>query len=260
MKKNIYYLLCFSVCTLYACGQQSNTQKNPKDTNQLIQKHENPVKKKLPVDPQEIAPIDVEKLQSYTIEDYHKFWLGLKIAEINEQINTGVRSVGNITYTIENLGDGRINKKDIANGYMSIGYTFGNMGFEEMALWKSKTGKVTLGVASFGCGPVCGCDELNFYEIENGRLKNKTAIYYPKKEIKEMMKSQHDVKLALHKQKNPKNNVNHLANWVKLPQMGTTIQFGWHYNHFDGILETFYSVCELQYDVENGNFKLVGKP
>ncbi len=260
--RKIYYLLCFSVCSLHACGQQgqqSNTQNNPKDTSIIVKREENSVKGKLPTNPQEIAPIDVNKLQSYTIEDYHKFWLALKIAEINEQINTGVRSrsIGDIAYTIENLGDGKINKMDIANGYLLVDRTFGNMGFEEMALWKSKTGKATLGVAGFGCGPVCKCYELDFFEIENGRLVNKTADYYPKKEIKEMMKNQHDAKLALHKQKNPKDNVSHLSNWVKIPQTGTTIQFGWHYNHFNGIPETFYPVCELQYDTDNGTFKLV---
>jgi len=260
--RKIYYLLCFSVCSLYACrqqGQQSNTQNNPKDTSIIVKRGENPVKEKLPTIPQEIAPIDVKKLQSYTIEDYHKFWLALKIAEINDQINTGgrSRSIGDIVYTIENLGNGKITKKDTANGYLLVHWTFGNMGFEEMALWKSKTGKGTLVVAGFGCGPVCKCNELDFYEIENGKLVNKTADYYPKKEIREMMNSQHDAKLALYKQKNPGDKISHLSNWVIVPQIGTNIQFGWNHTVTSGISETFYPVCELQYNTDNGTFKLV---
>ncbi len=255
MKMKYCQFLWILLISVSACGQQEN--KN--NTDNIVKIEENAVKGKLPTNPQEIAPIDVNKLQSYTIEDYHKFWLAYKIAKINEQINSGERSGGNIVYTIENLGDGAITEKDIANGYMNVGHTFGNMGFETMALWKSKTGKATLGVASFGCGPGCDANEIHFFEIQNGELVDKTGDYLPNKEIRELLDNQHDSKLALLKKQRPTSDAKHLANWIEMPKIGTTIQFGWNHGPLDGTKASFFPVCELQYDVENGTFKLIKK-
>jgi len=260
MKMKFYQFLWILLISISACGHHENKKdvsKNAKDTSTLVKKGENPVKEKLPTNSQEIAPIDVKKLQSYTIEDYHKFWLANKIAKINEQINSGERTMGNIVYTVENLGDGAITEKDIANGYMNVGHTFGNMGFETMALWKSKTGKATLVVASFGCGPGCQVDEIHFFEIQNGKLIDKTSDYLPTKEIKELLDNQHSSKLALLKQQRPKSDATQLANWIELPKVGATIQFGWNHNPLDGTTAVFFPVCELQYDINNGTFKLV---
>lgn len=143
-------------------------------------------------------------------------------------------------------GEAIIQKKDIANGFISYGLQrFGMMGFKDMAYFISNNGKKFAVVASFGCGPGCATQSFNFYELQNGKLVDETASYYPSS-----LKNQVEDALRPHLQNG--------GLWVKIPQHGTTIQFG--YQDGPALEDTnFVAVCELQYNVNNGTFKFAKK-
>lgn len=143
-------------------------------------------------------------------------------------------------------GEAEIQKKDISNGYIAYSLNkLGMMGFKQMAYFISNNGKKFAVVATFGCGPACSIDDFNFYELKNAKLVDKTAIYYPTS-----LKTQVDNAMKPYLEKG--------SYWIKVPQHGTTIQFG--YVEGFAVDDTrLVVVCELQYNVNNGTFKFLKK-
>jgi len=137
-----------------------------------------------------------------------------------------------------------IKVKDVQNGYVSYGFQgFWTMGYKEMAYFISNGGKKFVAVATFGCGPACNTSEFKFYELQNGKLVDKTTTYYPSQ-----LKMQVENLLP-----NPD------FFWVKVPRYGTNIQIG--YPNPDATFDEseVIFVCELQFNIADGIFTFVAK-
>jgi len=147
-----------------------------------------------------------------------------------------------------------ITKKDVSNGFLAysyspaLGYMVGVLDSpEEMAYFVAKNGKKlvvtsTLSKNNF-TGSITWSGELpKFYELKNGTLTDKTDSYLPSQESSKMM--------------GELNNEEHSI-YIKLPQTGTTILVG-SIDRKTGT-SSFKPVYELQFDVNNGTFKVVKK-
>lgn len=146
-------------------------------------------------------------------------------------------------------------KKDITNGFLSYDLmNIGIMGWEEMAYFTAKNGKKFVAIVSYGCGPLCGCGLPTFYELQNGALVDKTEQYLPKSTQEQITQA---IWQSIDNDKSKSDNTVPVGMWVKLPQIGTTIEIG----KMEGMMEggKLVVMYELQYEEQNGTFKLVKK-
>ena len=172
---------------------------------------------------------------STNVEDYYKIWLKDFYADL------------------EYPPKFKMLEKDITNGYMKF-MTKGDMGFYTMTLWAAKNGKTTLGVLSYGCGPMCAPDNIIFYELANGALKDVTEKVLPVK-IQERLQ-----KLAYEKRGLDKKYSNFDDGyWIELPKHGTTVKMGLRLQNQSNKRAFEELMAELQYNVEDNTFKLVEK-
>ena len=135
----------------------------------------------------------------------------------------------------------------------------GVTGYNTMTLWAAKNGKTTFGVLSHGCGPLCTPGDINFYEMEDGKLKNVTEKVFPLEKQRQLAKKAYDKQQASGDEEfnSPGNGY-----WVILPQVGTTINMGLMKldPKSDGEKRINSTpIAELQYNVEDNTFKLVEK-
>jgi hypothetical protein len=156
-----------------------------------------------------------------------------------------------------------ITKKDVANGYLAYNYSpaLGYMAGvtkspEEMAYFTAKNGKKFVAVASFSCveGIPCYAQMPKFFTLENGVLVDKTDEYLPANVVKQIEEALGEKEGALLFQLGT---AVKLTKWVKLPQMGTTIQIG--LQEFGDEKYKFHLACELTYNETNGTFTFVKK-
>lgn len=151
-----------------------------------------------------------------------------------------------------------IRKKDVANGFIS--YSLPNMGvpsaWEEMAYYTSKNGKKFVATVIFQCVQMCETTVPipQFSEIKEGTLVNKTEKYLPTSVVKQIADAlgEKEGKLIFQLGTAVK-----LTKWVKLPQVGTTIQIG--LQEFGDEQFKFHLACELTYNETNGTFTFVKK-
>jgi hypothetical protein len=152
-----------------------------------------------------------------------------------------------------------IKKKDVANGFVS--YYMPNMGvpqaWKEMAYYTSKNGKKFVATVIFQCVQMCGSISPipAFCELQNGKLVDKTEQYLPTHVVKQIEKTILE-KMSTVIRKVGKEGVNFVT-WVKLPQIGTTIQIGVQESNNEQAES--YLACELTYNEENGTFTFVKK-
>ena len=157
-----------------------------------------------------------------------------------------------------------LTKKDVANGYLAYNYSpaLGHWAGvtdspEQMAYYTAKNGQKFVAVVSFICmgdQQPCYAQLPQFSTLENGVLIDKTEQYLPanvREQIEEAVSEKAGemtfkvgtaVKLPI---------------WVKLPQIGTTIQIG--VQEFGDEQFKFYLACELTYNEANGTFTFVKK-
>jgi hypothetical protein len=127
---------------------------------------------------------------------------------------------------------------------------------EEMAYFTSKNGQKFVVVVSFSCISEKSCFSFlpKFYTLSNGILTNKTDNYLPSKIEKQILTA------ILEKEGKLQTKLGtavRLALWVKLPQVGTTIQIG--LQEFGDEKFKFHLIGELQYNAANGTFQFVKK-
>jgi len=181
---------------------------------------------------------------------FFTFQIGFIQAQIAEFYKVHVSSLQESLQNSERKPELKV--KDDANGFYSYDLnSMGITGFEEMAYYVSKSGKKFVCISSFGCGPLCGASTPEFFELNNGKLVNKTKQY-----LTDQVSSQIN-ELWENKRKSLKTDEIPYGNWVKLPRKGTTIQFG----IMEGAEENgkFIPVCDLVYNSETGTFSLVKK-
>lgn len=137
-----------------------------------------------------------------------------------------------------------ISAEDLGNGFMSYGVPLVLTGFKEMAYFISNNGKKFVAVATFGCGPACATTDFSFFELQNGTLVDKTDSYFTS-----TLQNKVNVALSPYADK---------GFWVKVPQQGLNIQFGYPEGPaMDDSVVNF--VCELQFNVADGTFTFVEK-
>ncbi len=172
---------------------------------------------------------------STNVEDYYKLWL--------KDFKAG----------LEYPPDFKMLEKNIANGYMKF-MIENDMAFYTMTLWAAKNGKTTLGLLSYGCGPLCAPSNITFYELANGALKDITEKVLPVK-IQERLQ-----KLAYEKRQSDKKYSNFDDGyWIELPKHGTTVKMGLRLQNQSNKRAFEELMAELQYNVEDNTFKLVEK-
>ncbi len=156
-----------------------------------------------------------------------------------------------------------ITKKDVANGYLAynyspaLGYMIGVVNSpEEMAYFTAQNGEKFVAIASFVCmdGEACRALMPKFFTLENGELVDKTDKYLPANVVEQIeqavLEKTGKMQIAL-------GTAVKLPMWVKLPQIGTTIQIG--VQEFGDEQFKFYPACELTYNETNGTFAFVKK-
>ncbi len=183
----------------------------------------------------------------------------------NSIIDFFIPHVKSFQKSLENNSKPVFKIKDTENGFYSYDLnSFGITGFEEMAYYISQKGNKFVAITSFGCGPLCGCDFPKFFELNGDILVDKTQKYFPstlKSQIVKKLEAQKSIILKsileqIYKETGTELTENDipLAFWVKLPQKGTTIKFGF----MEGAEENgkFYSIVELKYDSVSGLFSM----
>ncbi len=156
-----------------------------------------------------------------------------------------------------------ITKKDVKNGFLAydytpaIGYMVGVLKSpEEMAYFTSKNGQKFVVVASFSCMSEIPCyaHPLKFYTLSNGILidvSNNYLTFETEKQISEaILDKQGGLQFKL-------GTAVKLSPWVKLPQIGTTIQVG--LQEFGDEKFKFHLACELIYNENKGTFSVIKK-
>ncbi len=156
-----------------------------------------------------------------------------------------------------------ITKDNTKNGFLAydyspaLGYMAGVVSSpEEMAYFTSKNGQKFVAVVSFSCmskNP-CFAQLPKFYTLSNGILTDKTDKYLSSKienQISEAISEKNGGLLF------KLGTAVKLTRWVKLPQVGTTIQIG--LQEFGDEKFKFHLACELEFNATNGTFQFVKK-
>lgn len=176
-----------------------------------------------------------------SIQDFYK--AEIEVRKQRHEINSGQAfPKGNDKDIIKVL--------DVANDYISYDLEkFGTTGYVEMTRYTSENGKDFVAMVSIACAPLCGLWDLNFFELENGQLINKTETYLSKSLRKQVVEM---VELY----KNQRNKVV----WMKIPQNGRNIKIGYfNQGTMEFIKEDFKLVAELAYNKTTGTFAFVEK-
>lgn len=137
--------------------------------------------------------------------------------------------------------------KNVRNGYLkyaykpALGYMIGVTDSpQEMAYFTAQNGRKFVGIVTANKMFIAKdkqswhWDPPSFYELENGKLVDKTSKYYPPSLQKQVNKAIGDGIF-----------------WCKLPQIGTSIQVG----RWNGKAPLI--IGELKYNVANGTFRFV---
>lgn len=147
-----------------------------------------------------------------------------------------------------------IQTQDIKNGFIAYNL-LGVEGYEEMAYYVPANAPKFVAIAGFGCGPLCESGLPSFYELQNGKLIDKTERFMTaamRKQIEKGMESASKKIRITDKEAG-------LSQWVKVPQKGTTIQIGFMEQGGENDTQVFHLVYEMVYNKNGGTFTLAEK-
>lgn len=133
-------------------------------------------------------------------------------------------------------------EKDIANGFMTYKVEeHDRSNLKHMAYFIANNGSKFVAIVSADCQQECIVTDFRFYKLENNQLV--TGVEPEPYPI--------DLSAKVTDAISEKLEDNTL--WIKLPQYGTTIQFG-YYKIPSKRMDNFIVICELLFDVEAGIF------
>lgn len=137
----------------------------------------------------------------------------------------------------------KIKKQDVPNGFVSymVHKADGELIYKEMAYFIAQNGKEFVAIVTANITQRYTTD-FRFYELQNGTLS--AAVHCSLEVLNQVQE-------VLNKKINKKNV------WIKLPQLGTTIQFGELLSEVE--MYDFVAICEIKFDSKDGTFHLVQK-